>query len=271
MRPAALHRYGAPSVAAAGAVVAAAATWVPTAVVRVPAGLLLAFVLPGLALTAALFPDRVLSAVERIVLPVALSLAVLVVGGLAMFAVGIPLGHAAWTGLSSLTTVAAAVAAVLRRRPADGTSATETAVFGQVLIVEREKLTVDAAAWRLAPLAVAVLAVLGAGVLAVRSAQTAGSPFTGLSMVPAAVDTGQPTPAQRTVRLSVRCEEGAATAYTVRVGGDSGFARTFTFALRAGATWSETMEVPSTGTVTADLFINGGGTPYRSVHLAGKG
>ncbi|MCW2639999.1 MAG: hypothetical protein JWP76_2305 [Dactylosporangium sp.] len=269
MRPAAFHRYGAAAVAAVVAVVAAAAQWVTPPFVRVPAGLLLAVVLPGLALTAALFPGRVLSAVERIVLPPALSLAVLVVGGLGMFAAGIPLGRASWAALTVVVTVAAAVVTVLRHGAADGGSAEETAMFGQVLLVEREKMTVGAAAWRLAPLAVALVAIVGAGVFALRSAQSDGSPFTGLALVPAAVGAGQPAPPQRTVKLSVRCEEGVATEYALRVAG-TGFERTFTFALRSGAIWSQTVKVPSTGTVTADLFKNGGGTPYRSVSLAGK-
>jgi hypothetical protein len=270
MRPAAFRRDGVAVVAAVVAVVAAAAQWVTLPFVRVPAGLLLAVVLPGLALTAALFPGRVLSIVERLVLPPALSLAVLVLGGLGMFAVGIPLGRGSWTALTAAVTVAAAIVSRLRREAAGSGSATETAMFGRVLAVDREKMTVGAAVWRLAPLAVAVLMILGAGLFALRSAQTTGAPFTGLSLVPSAAPTGQQRTG-RTVRLAIRCEEGVATEYSLRVVAGSGFERTYAVALAPGATWSQTLEVPAGGAVTADLFKDGTQTPYRSVHLAGKG
>ncbi|GII23957.1 DUF1616 domain-containing protein [Planosporangium mesophilum] len=272
MRPAALHRDAVPVLAAVLAVVAAAAQWVPLPAVRVPTGLLLVFVLPGLALAAALFPGRVLSIVERLVLPPALSLAVLVLGGLGMFAAGIPLGRASWTALTTSVTVAAAVVARLRRDTAGTGSAAETAMFGRVLAVDREKMTVGAAVWRLAPLALAVLLIAGAGVLAMRSAGTGGEPFTGLSLVPSPAPDGQqqaPPQTPRTVQVAIRCEEGEATRYSLRIADPNGFERTFDVALEPGGRWSQTLEVPASGTVTADLFKNGGQAPYRSAHLAG--
>lgn len=60
-------------------------------------GLLLGFVLPGLALTEILFRHRTLSAVERTVLAPALSLAVLVVSGLLLYVAGARLDRLSWT------------------------------------------------------------------------------------------------------------------------------------------------------------------------------
>jgi hypothetical protein len=108
--------------------------------VAVPAGLVLGLVLPGLALTWALFPgDPVrgpasgrssaglsgrssgsrgcgVNGVERVVLPPALSLAVLVTAGLVMYAAGIALDRTSWTAATVLVTLVALSVSALRRR-----------------------------------------------------------------------------------------------------------------------------------------------------------
>ncbi len=95
------------TVASAAAVLAGPA---PLAVVG---GLLLGFVLPGLALTAIIFRNRTLSAVERTVLAPALSLAVLVVSGLLLFAAGFRLDRLSWTlAAAGATLLALALKAV---------------------------------------------------------------------------------------------------------------------------------------------------------------
>ena len=66
----------------------------PTAIAG---GMLLGFVLPGLALTEVLFRRRTLSPVERIVLAPALSLAVLIVSGLLLYVAGVHLDRTSWT------------------------------------------------------------------------------------------------------------------------------------------------------------------------------
>jgi hypothetical protein len=84
----------------------------------VAGGLLLATVLPGLALTALLFRGRRLSAVERTVLAPALSLAVLVLGGLLIYVTGFALDRVSWTSATAgVTLVSLVVPAIPLPRP----------------------------------------------------------------------------------------------------------------------------------------------------------
>ena len=94
-------------------VASAAAALAGPAPLAVVGGLLLGFVLPGLALTAIIFRNRTLSAVERTVLAPALSLAVLVVGGLVLFVAGFDLDRTSWTlAAAGATLLALGLAAV---------------------------------------------------------------------------------------------------------------------------------------------------------------
>ena len=102
--------------------------------------------------------------------------------------------------------------------------------------------------------------VAGAAALAVRSTAAGREPFTALSLVPAG---------DRAVVLTVKCEEDGPVGYSLRVQGDDGYQQTFVVTLQPGSTWSRTLDVPRTGTVTADLFKGTTAVPYRTVHLAG--
>jgi hypothetical protein len=86
-----------PVLTAVVTVASAAAALAGPAPLAVAGGLLLGFVLPGLALTAIIFRNRTLSAVEHTVLAPALSLAVLVVCGLVLYVAGFALGRVSWT------------------------------------------------------------------------------------------------------------------------------------------------------------------------------
>jgi hypothetical protein len=209
--------------------------------------------------------------VERLVLPPALSCAVLILGGLGMYASGVLLTRISWTALTAGVTVLAGLVAVLRRRaPVAATPAvTETAMLGRVLVSEQERLSPRTAAWRLAPLVIAVLLAVGAGLLAFGGANHDHRTFTALALVPA------PAPDDRSglrsVQLSVRCQEEHPTDYSLRVVVDQGVIQTFAVSLRPGGAWAQTLQVPSAGTVTAELFRGNDTAPYRSVHLAGTG
>lgn len=100
------------STIAAATVLAAVAVLAGPVQVAVAGGLLLALLLPGLALTRALFRRRDLSGVERAVLAPAMSLACLIIAGLLMNAMGVRLDRAAWTtatvGVTLLSLLAAA-------------------------------------------------------------------------------------------------------------------------------------------------------------------
>ena len=91
----------------------AAAVLAGPAPLAVAGGLLLGLVLPGLALTAIVFRNRTLTAVERTVLAPALSLAVLVVSGLVLYVAGFGLDRTSWTlGAAGATLLALALKAV---------------------------------------------------------------------------------------------------------------------------------------------------------------
>lgn len=84
----------------------------------VAGGLMLAFVLPGLALVAVFFRGRELRQVEWIVLAPALSMGLLIVAGLGTYAIGLRIDRLTWTVATVGVTLAALAGARLRpRRP----------------------------------------------------------------------------------------------------------------------------------------------------------
>jgi hypothetical protein len=97
----------------------------------VAGGLTLALALPGFALTEALLRGRSLARVERVVLAPALSLALLVLGGLVIYVFGFKLDRIAWTSATVGVTLIALFGAVL---PAAW--AAVAARFGRYLIAE---------------------------------------------------------------------------------------------------------------------------------------
>lgn len=108
-------------------VAAAAGVLVGPSLTAIAGGLLLGFVLPGLALTELLFRRRTLSPVERTVLAPALSLATLIISGLLLYVAGVHLNRTSWTlAAGGVTLVVLALTALpvrIRRRepvPIDG-------------------------------------------------------------------------------------------------------------------------------------------------------
>lgn len=85
------------------------------AIVRAPAAIAIALVLPGYAMAAALFPPLALGAAERFVISVGLSIAATILTGVALYAAGVRLTLGPWTGLLTVLTLAAAGLAVRRR------------------------------------------------------------------------------------------------------------------------------------------------------------
>ncbi|MEU4428285.1 DUF1616 domain-containing protein [Actinoplanes sp. NPDC024001] len=98
-------------------------------VLSVPGGLLLAFVLPGFALAEAIFRPgrRDVGVVERIILVPALSLAVLVLGGLGLWGIGGSLNQAGWLSIAAAVTLIATGVAVTRARIAPEAETAEPA------------------------------------------------------------------------------------------------------------------------------------------------
>src|SRR3954468_21171576 len=84
--------------------------------VRVLVALPFVLVLPGLALTAALFPTGALDVAERLLFSLGLSLAITALGGLVLQLTPWGLRPASWALLLGLVTLAAGAAAFLRWR-----------------------------------------------------------------------------------------------------------------------------------------------------------
>ncbi len=212
--------------------------------VAVPGGLLLAFALPGTALVGALFPAGRLRRLERYVLSVALSLAVLVLGGLGLYAVGLGLHRVTWAAL----TVGVALLASIR----GGTG---------------EPLHWPGAR-RLAPLALALALLAGAGWVSLASAarQRAATHVTVLSIVDVSDATAAGT---RAVTLEVTNQESAATGYTLSVTGPDGYAVTVGLTASKTSAWRRTIVVPANERVTASLYRSGDPTAYRTVFVHG--
>jgi hypothetical protein len=149
----------------AGLTVAAsvAAEFGPLAL-SVPGGLLLVFVLPGLALTEAVFRPgrRDLGTAERAVLVPSLSLAVLVLGGLALWAAGGHLNRASWTLVCAVTTLVAVGVALYRGLHA--TTPAEPGAARDVAPPARRGLSQERLIREVLPLTLAVLLIAGAGV-----------------------------------------------------------------------------------------------------------
>jgi hypothetical protein len=95
------------------------------------AGMILALLLPGFAVTEALLRGRRLARVERLVLAPALSLAVLVLAGLIIYVLGFKLDRISWTSAAVGVTLAGLVVATLPKAWAP--IATR---FGRYLIAE---------------------------------------------------------------------------------------------------------------------------------------
>jgi hypothetical protein len=114
--------------AAATVASAAGVLWGPSPA-AIAGGILLGFLLPGLALTEILFRHRTLSPVERTVLAPALSLATLIISGLVLYVAGVRLDRTSWTlAAAGVTLVALALAALPRRvTPDEGAVAAEPA------------------------------------------------------------------------------------------------------------------------------------------------
>jgi uncharacterized membrane protein len=259
----------APAVAAVLAWPLAQQDAVPPA--RWAAGVLLAFLLPGLSLTAVLFFGRALSMVERAVLAPALSLAVLVLGGLVLNALRIRLTAQSWATLTASTTVVLAGAGYARwwlTTRHGGTPPVEVPRGGGA--GHAQKASRATLVLKLASLAAIVILLAGASWLAITDAvkQQTQDTFTELSIVPE--HDSNPTVGQRTVDIAVASHERGMTHYVMRVRGEQGpVLNQYTISLYPLQTWKQKVEVPVAQKVTAELFKGTDTTPYRTVFLSG--
>ncbi len=268
-------------------VLAGAGVLTGPAAVRVAGGVLIGFVLPGLALTTALFRDRIaLTAVERIMLIPALSLATLVLGGLVAWGVGLPLHRETWLGVSGVVTVVALgttmiwpVAAPERSRregrvklPTPGDPTLILPVF-----LDRAGTPAQPSWWRrltparpqhtLLPLTLALALLGGASWYSVwTSVRTHDVTVTALSAAP-------PSPAnalgERSVSITATGLSAGRGAYAIVVTSPAGTetSRQELTADPAG-TWSGDVTVPGGERTTIGLYRYGATAPDRTVIIA---
>ena len=212
---------------------------------------LLALVLPGYAIAAALFPPGGLPPAERLVYAVGFSMAATVLTGIVAQQVVDP-GRVGWGLLLAAVTVGAFAVALWRRE-----------LRGEALpgrpprppAVAPHSLAAIVAAVALAGVAVAV-ASDGA------HEERAKSRFTALSALPRESAGGQ------RVAIEVLNREGHRSAYVVRVTGDGGPLSSRRVSLADGARWRRTLPVPQISSL-APLRVEllRGGRPYRPVEL----
>jgi hypothetical protein len=225
-------------------------------------GLLLGFVLPGLALTGAVFRGRRLTAVEHAMLAPALSLAVLVAAGLIIYVCGYALDRTAWTASTVLVTlVALAVPALpVRARPA---AVDETVVLPYRNPGPPPPLT--RLVRQLAPLAL-IIAMLGlAGYYSYQdSRRTYDVTVTALSMTPP----GPPdATGRRTVDLTVTGLVAADGPYSLVVTAPGTPAVRRTVTVPADGIWSDRLTVGADRT-TISLYRSRDTAAYRTLFVA---
>ena len=252
-------------------------------VLSVPGGLLLAFVLPGVAITQATFrPGRLdIGVVERFVLIPAVSLAVLVLGGLGLWAAGGSLNRAGWLSLSLAATLAGLGVAVLRARratAADDPAATRilTAARGAATRIpaagagatgDRPRVTRRRLVRDILPLTLAVALIGGVGWWSYGDSDRAyDERVTSLSAAPpgAADPTGD-----RTVQITAAGLDPGAGPYRLVVTGASGEQLgEQDVTPGAGGDWTGGISVPGAERVTVSLFRGTDTTEFRTLIIA---
>ena len=193
---------------------------------------------------------RRINTVERVVLPPALSLAVLVVAGLTMYLAGITLNRAAWTAATTVVTlIALPVPAFRRSRRGEPPGSPARTTLSMRRIV---------------PLVLAVAMLGAAGAFSLADARhTADVTVTALSAAP-------PQPirdGRRTVTVTASGLVAAEGPYTLVVTGPDG-AETIRRTLDAtGGTWTADL-LAGPGRTSIALYRPGGTSPYRILYIA---
>ena len=215
----------------------------------------LVLLLPGYAVTAALFPGRTLGALQRTTLSVGLSLAIAALGGIVLNWTNWGLHTYSWAVLLGALTLAASAVAWLRRRalPVDTAAAEESA---PPRLDVRTTLS----------LCVAGIVVLGAiAVSRVGASQQQDSGFTQLWMTHEA---GRPSD----IHVGVLSKELVAKAYVlqIKVAGDV-LHEWPSIPLQPGESWDATLTVnPSGENVPVEAVLYQAGDPahiYRRTLL----
>jgi len=191
----------------------------------------LVLVLPGYALTCALFPKRAIGITQCVVFSLALSLGIVILGGLALNLMPFGLNTHSWSVLlSGLTLIASAVALISRRGQYKSASAWLRVDIG---LNFRQGLL----------LGLAAIVVCGAGIVSYRGAVQQPFPgFTQLWILPA---DGAST--KDSIRLGVSNMELTAMDYNLSVNMDGKVVKVWpSIYLKLNEKWEVTLVLPHT-------------------------
>jgi len=226
----------------------AAASGAPTAVMTVLGAAL--FIAPGYLLAQVLVGSQV-TGLERVAVIIGLALGVPVLGGLLLYAAGVPLHRAGWIGLLAGVTLAGDVALLLRRR------AGRAAAFSW-------RPTWRAPRRHMAAFAAAVLiAAGGVGLARIGVAAQAQPGFTQLWLSPQRHNS-------HALSLGVTNDQGRTTSYQLVLLRNGRVSAVWDFTLAGGQTWRRSVPLTSAATVAARLYrLPDLARPYRYVSVSG--
>jgi hypothetical protein len=226
---------------------AAAAVGAP-AVVMTVLGIAL-FAAPGYLLGQLLLRSRI-AGLERMVVSTGLALAVPVLGGLLLYAAGVPLHRPGWLGLLAGVTLIGDLALFLRRR-ASGSGRMAPFGWPPPWLVPR---------WHAAAFAAAILvAACAVGVARIGVTVQPQPGYTQLWLSPQ-------RQAGDTVSLGVSNDQGVTTSYRLVLRRNGHVSATWSITLADGGTWQRSAPVTGRGTLIADLYRLPDLTqPYRYV------
>jgi hypothetical protein len=225
-----------------------AGTWA-----AIPAALVL--ILPGYALSTAIFPTRGLRKEERLVYSIGLSLATGALAGLLLNALPSGLQAGSWATLLAGITLAASTLGVARRARATRTP-------------RRPALRLELSLGDGLLLGLAALVAVAAVLVARMGAERQLSPgFTELWLVPLEA------PNASAVQVGIGSREGAATRYALRIEQEGQLVQEWpSLSINSGDDWATTIELPAAppagGSVEAILYrLDEPGAVYRRVVL----
>jgi hypothetical protein len=271
-----------PVVTAVVTVLSAAGVLAGTAVTAVLGGMLLGFVLPGLALTWLIFRYRTLTAVERTVLAPGLSLAVLILSGLVLYAAGVPLDRTSWTLAAAGTTltVLALRALPVRDRLRKEAAAARTAIISTIGAgapppgplapwSPKQKVTAIQLVRQVTPMVLVVAILAGAGYLSYLSSDHSYDvTVTTLSAAPPGTADSS---GQRVLALSASGLVAGDGPYTVAVTDPAGTRLAErTVPVQGSGTWQANLRLPAADRLTVSLFRAGDTIAYRTLHIAAE-
>jgi uncharacterized membrane protein len=219
----------------------------------------LMLVLPGYALTSALFPNRSLGVPERLVFSLGLSLIIVILGGLLLNWTPFGLRASSWAVLLAGITLGASAVALVRRR-GQSVSAPGWLRVGNVGLTLRQGLLLGLAA-------VIVCGAVAVSIIGAERQSYAG--FTQLWILPA----GGANP-ENAVRLGVSNMESTSMEYRLAVNVDGKVVKEWpSLDLEPNEKWEATLVLPPTASagaarVEADLYrAEAPTTIYRHVVL----